>query len=184
MASPYDPKYNSLRAKITSYANKYGLKPEIAIAQLWQESRFNPNARSPVGAAGIAQFMPGTAKEYGVNVRDVDSSLDGYGRFMKKLLRMFGGDYRKALAAYNAGPGRVQKAGGVPQIKETQTYVRNIMTMAEKAGGAVSDAYANANTNTSRESSQTTENKESGFGSLNLILAILGIGLVAFLLLR
>lgn len=176
MASPYDSKYTSLRAKITSYANKYGIKPEIAIAQIWQESRFNPNARSPVGAAGIAQFMPGTAREYGVNVRDVDSSLDGYGRFMKKLLRMFGGDYPKALAGYNAGPGRVQKAGGVPRIKETQTYVRNIMAMAEKNADTVAETVADVNKTVSNSN-------ETGSGALNLILAILGIGLIALLLL-
>lgn len=180
MASPYDAKHNAIRAKIISYAKKYGIKPEIAIAQIWQESRFNPNARSPVGAAGIAQFMPGTAREYGVNVRDVDSSLDGYGRFMKKLLKMFGGDYPKALAGYNAGPGRVQKAGGVPRIKETQTYVRNIMAMA-KANST------NSESNTTVAESQTTQNNavnnELGSGNLNLILTILGIGLVALLLL-
>lgn len=137
MSSPYDKKFEVIRAKIVKIAEKYGIRPEIAIVQLWQESRFNPKARSPVGAAGIAQFMPATAREYGVNVNDIDSSLDGYGRFMQKLLRMFG-DYPRALAAYNAGPGRVQRAGGVPRIKETQNYVRNILAMAEKTSGKVS----------------------------------------------
>jgi soluble lytic murein transglycosylase-like protein len=179
MASPYDSKHNAIRAKITQYANKYGIKPSIAIAQIWQESRFNPKARSPVGAAGIAQFMPGTAREYRVNVNDVDSSLDGYGRFMKKLLAMFKGDYPKALAGYNAGPGRVQKAGGVPRIKETQTYVRNIMAMAEKNDNTVANV---SETTTTGNTIVSTGNNQSGTGFLNLIITILGITLAVLLL--
>lgn len=130
-AGPYASQFDGLRAKITQAAEQYGLDPKIAIAQLWQESRFKPSARSHVGAAGIAQFMPATAKRFGVNVADVDSSLQGYGKYMRLLLKMFGGKYDLALAAYNAGEGRVKRAGNrVPAIKETQNYVAIILREA------------------------------------------------------
>lgn len=127
MSSPYDPKHTAIRAKIESYARKYGINPSIAVRQIWKESRFNPKAGSPKGARGIAQFIPGTAARFGVNVNDVDSSLDGYGKYMRFLLNRFKGDYSKALAGYNAGEGAVDKYKGVPPYKETRDYVATIL---------------------------------------------------------
>ncbi len=115
-------------------ATHTGINPELFVKQIQQESGFNPNAVSPAGAIGIAQFMPATAKEWGVNPHDPLSSLDGATRLMAHLSQEFGGDYAKALAAYNAGPGTVNTAvsqGGahwrnfLPQ--ETRNYVRIIM---------------------------------------------------------
>lgn len=126
MASPYDAQYAGIRAKIIAYANKYGLNPDIAIKQIWAESGFNPRASSGK-ANGIAQFTPDTARRFGVNVNDVDSSLNGYGKYMRFLLDRFKGDYRKALAGYNAGEGAVDKYGGVPPYAETQGYVAKIL---------------------------------------------------------
>ncbi len=91
-------------------ASKVGIDPERFVRQIRQESGFNPRAVSPAGAIGIAQFMPGTAANMGVNPRDPVSSLNGAARLMKQLSQQFGGDYAKALAAYNAGPGAVQRA--------------------------------------------------------------------------
>lgn len=91
-------------------ARKARIDPERFVRQIRQESGFNPRAISPAGAIGIAQFMPATAASMGVNPYDPVSSLNGAARLMKQLSRQFGGDYAKALAAYNAGPGTVQRA--------------------------------------------------------------------------
>lgn len=91
-------------------ALKYGLSPYYYERQIEQESHFDPNARSIPGAIGIAQFMPTTAQEYDFNPHDPVASLDGGARFMRDLNNMFNGDYRKALAGYNAGPGAVDDA--------------------------------------------------------------------------
>ena len=104
------------------FARKYGLKPGIFLKQIKAESGFNPNAVSPAGAVGIAQFMPGTAKGMGVNPRDPISSLDGAARLMAQYVHKYG-NYRDALVAYNAGPGNV----GKPLPAETQRYVQNIL---------------------------------------------------------
>ena len=129
MASPLDPEYKAIRDKIDFYANQYGIDPKIGYWQLWQESRFKQYAKSPVGAAGIAQFMPATAKEWGVDVNDIDSSIEGWAKYMQWLLKFpfVNGSYELALAAYNGGIGNVQKYGGVPPFEETQNYVKTIL---------------------------------------------------------
>lgn len=108
-------------------AQKAGVDPALAIGVLHQESRSNPNAVSPKGALGPMQLMPGTAKDLGVDPSDPYQNIDGGVKYLKQQLDAFGGDARKALAAYNAGPGAVQKYGGVPPFKETQDYVGAIM---------------------------------------------------------
>ena len=80
-----------------------------------------------MGARGLAQLMPGTARELGVNADDPFANLEGGARYLRAQLDRFGGDVEKALAAYNAGPGRVIRSGGIPRIRETQTYVASIM---------------------------------------------------------
>ena len=111
-----------------------GISPDAFQRQIQQESGFNPGAGSPAGAEGIAQFMPGTAASMGVNPYDPSSALPGAARLMAGLAAQFGGDYSKALAAYNAGPGAVQSAvaqGGASWLSfmpaETQNYVAIIM---------------------------------------------------------
>ena len=115
-------------------AIRYGINPNSFIRQIQQESHFDPNAQSPSGAVGIAQFIPSTAASIGVNPYDPVSALNGAARLMSSLAGQFGGDYAKALAAYNAGPGAVQSAvnvGGAGWLAymplETQNYVRTIM---------------------------------------------------------
>ena len=168
MASPYDKQFDSIRSQITDAANKYGIKPEIAIAQIWQESKFNPKVCSHAGACGIAQFMPGTAKRFGVNPKSIESSLEGYGKYMSILLKMFGGKYDLALAAYNAGEGNVKKYKGIPPFKETRNYVKIILGNAQTS---VTDVI-------SKVSNVVTENKTP----ISLILALCGVGLVFFVL--
>lgn len=119
-------------------ALQYGLDPDLFIRQIQAESAFRPDAVSSAGAIGLGQLMPATARELGVDPNNPAQNLDGAARYMKQQLDTFG-NYPMALAAYNAGPSRVQKAGGIPNITETQNYVSKIMG----AGGSA----MNANTN-------------------------------------
>lgn len=115
-------------------AIKEGLDPAIFIAQLNRESGFNPKAKNPKsGATGIGQFMPATAKGMGF-IAGKDPLLDirMAAKYMKGKLKMYNGDYRLALASYNAGSGNVAKYGGIPPFKETQDYVNSVMAMAGK----------------------------------------------------
>lgn len=98
-------------------------------ALIWQESRFSIGARSPAGAFGLTQIMPGTAKDLGIYPAYYSSpylQVEGGARYLATQLHTFHGSIINALAAYNAGPGRVLKYGGVPPFKETQHYVRVI----------------------------------------------------------
>lgn len=116
------------------YAVSAGISPDIYVRQITQESGFNPSAVSPAGAIGIAQFMPATARGLGLDPWDPIQSLQGAARLMAQYVRQYGGDYAKALAAYNAGPGTVQWAvtrGGANWISylpaETKNYIRIIL---------------------------------------------------------
>lgn len=123
-AAGIPPRY---AAKIAELSARFDLSPALMEALVWQESRWNENARSPVGAQGLAQLMPGTARYLGVNPNDPFANLEGGARYLREQLDRFDGDIEKALAAYNAGPGRVQQSGGVPNIRETKQYVAAIM---------------------------------------------------------
>jgi soluble lytic murein transglycosylase-like protein len=112
---------------LVDVANANEISPYLLEAVVWQESRWNPSARSRVGAIGLAQLMPGTARDLGVDPRDPIQNLAGGARYLRQQLNRFDGNVEKALAAYNAGPGRVMTAGGIPSIPETQAYVRAIV---------------------------------------------------------
>lgn len=106
---------------------RYRLPPRLLQALVWQESRFNPMAISPAGAAGLAQLMPATARELGVtNRHDPAQNIDGGARYLRQMLDRFGAIHL-ALAAYNAGPGAVSRAGGIPRNRETPGYVRSVI---------------------------------------------------------
>lgn len=108
-----------------------GLTPDqfasLFDALVWQESRYNARARSPKGAIGLAQLMPGTARLLGVDPNDPMQNLDGGARYLLTQLQTFKSPML-ALAAYNAGPGAVQKYGGVPPYRETQDYVIRVLS--------------------------------------------------------
>lgn len=111
---------------------KYGLPTGLLYAQMMKESGGNPNARSGAGAMGLMQLMPATAKSLGVsNPFDPSQSIEAGARYLAENLRKFG-SVDKALAAYNAGPGNVKKYGGIPPFKETQNYVRDILSNWQK----------------------------------------------------
>lgn len=106
---------------------KYGLPAGLLDALIWTESRYNPFAISRVGAAGLGQLMPDTAKDLGVSNRfDPLANLAGAARYLRQMLDRFG-TVHMALAAYNAGPGAVERAGGIPLNGETPAYVRDVL---------------------------------------------------------
>lgn len=121
-------------AEIAAAAAKHGIDPALLRGLIRQESGFDPSARSPAGALGLSQLMPGTAASLGVtDPLDPAQSIDGGARYLRQQLDRFGGDVRKALAAYNAGPGAVERFGGVPPYPETQSYVQRILDQAPQA---------------------------------------------------
>jgi len=108
-------------------AQHYGLSPALLEAVVWQESRWHDHAVSPKGAVGLTQLMPATALALGVDARDPIANLDAGAHYLRLLLDHFSGDVVKALAAYNAGVARVERADGIPPIRETQNYVSAIL---------------------------------------------------------
>ena len=122
-------------------ARRYNIPVDLFLAQINQESRFNPRAVSPAGAIGLGQIMPGTAKELGVDPTDPMQNLEGSARYLSQQYNKFG-DWGTALAAYNAGPGAVSKYGGIPPYKETQNYVRTILGNVGRGTEVAADTMA------------------------------------------
>ncbi len=113
---------------IAKYASRYNVEENLVRAVIRQESCFNKDARSHVGAHGLMQLMPGTADMMGVdNSADPHQNIQGGAKYLSRQLDNFGGDKQLALAAYNAGPGAVNKYGGIPPYRETQDYVVKVM---------------------------------------------------------
>jgi soluble lytic murein transglycosylase-like protein len=125
-AKAYDGRYRGQYLQMARIAaQRYDVPEDLFLRLVQQESNWRPNAKSQKGAIGLAQLMPFTAARLGVDPLDPAENLDGGARYLSQQYRAFG-NWRLALAAYNAGPEAVRKYGGVPPYEETQNYIRVI----------------------------------------------------------
>ena len=137
IAAPAAP--GDVEGEIASAARTNGLDPALVRAVALQESGLRHEARSNKGAMGVMQLTADTAHDLGVDPKDLHQNIQGGAAYLRTLIGAFGGDVAKALAAYNAGPGAVQRYNGVPPFAETRNYVNQIMArLAVGAAGAVS----------------------------------------------
>ncbi len=121
VAPPY------LQAHFSAASQHYEVSAALIDAVAWQESRYKQSAVSPKGARGLMQLMPGTAAQLRVNAHDPHQNIQGGTAYLRLLLNRYSGDLVKTLAAYNAGPGAVDRFGGIPPFVETRRYVEAIL---------------------------------------------------------
>jgi soluble lytic murein transglycosylase-like protein len=134
MTEPSQPKQlpPTVASMLDTAADLYGIARGLVRGVAWVESRGNPLAKSPKGAIGVLQLMPATAASLGVDPHDPAQNIDGGVRFLAQLIKHYGGDVHKALAAYNWGPGNVSKHGTWPGV--VSKYVQNVLDRAVYEG--------------------------------------------------
>lgn len=142
---------------IEAAAVRNGVDPAVLHGLIQQESGLDPSSRSSAGAEGLTQLMPSTATSLGVSdPLDPAQSIEGGARYLGEMLRRFGGNVEEALAAYNAGPGAVQRYGGVPPYAETQQYVSKVLDYAAEYRGAGTSQAAGLTAGTGAASHPST----------------------------
>ena len=125
---------------VTTAGYRHGLDPVLLQSIIAEESNFNPRAVSPKGARGLMQLMPGTAEWLGVkDFFSAAENVEGGALYLRTLLGRYRGDLAKALAAYNAGPAKVDRYGGIPPYAETQNYVRRVIERFNRLKTVASD---------------------------------------------
>jgi cell wall-associated NlpC family hydrolase len=134
-AAALPPQGRGFAPAIARAAAAEGVDPALLSAVAWTESGFRPGAASSAGAQGLMQIMPATARGLGVDPLDPEQALTGGARYLRQQLDAFGGRADLALAAYNAGPTAVRRAGGVPEYPETQAYVTRVLDRYRQLGG-------------------------------------------------
>ena len=155
-------------------ASATGLSTKLLKAVAKQESSFNPTAVSKAGAMGVMQLMPTTARSLGVrDPFDAEQNIMGGAKYIAQQLQRFGGNIEKALAAYNAGPNAVEKYNGIPPYKETQNYVRTIMSNLN--GGEIAAGYVKGSSAYSTASADML-GVGSSFGDVQSMLLSAGLG--------
>ncbi len=120
---------NAYDSYIRASAARHGVDPGLMKAMMHTESAFNPNARSPVGAQGLMQLMPATARRFNVsNAWNPAENIEGSAKYIAWLMKRFNNNVEFAVAGYNAGEGNVDKYKGIPPFKETRNYVQRVMS--------------------------------------------------------
>ena len=157
------PTAADLNQMVSSASAAYHLDPDLVNSVIHAESGFNSRAVSPKGAQGLMQLMPSTANNLGVtNAFDPQQNVGGGSRYLRELLERYNFDLVKALAAYNAGPERVEQYGGVPPYRETRAYVARIIKDYNRKIAAQEKAEALARKKAKAKSAKTTPAKAAG----------------------
>lgn len=162
----YSRNKNAFDQMIRQAAQQHGVSEGLIKAVMHTESGFNINARSPVGAQGLMQLMPATARRFNVNnAYDPQQNIFGGARYLSWLLKRFNGNTQLAIAAYNAGEGNIDKYGGIPPFRETQDYVRRVTSRFQNlysSGLSSTSSSNNANTQVIAQSANyTSSNSEA-----------------------
>ena len=156
---------NSYDSYIRASAQRHGVDPGLIKAMMHSESAFNPNARSPVGAQGLMQLMPATARRFKVsNPWNPADNIEGSAKYIAWLMKRFNNNVEFAVAGYNAGEGNVDKYNGIPPFKETRNYVKSVMSRYHslyKNDSGLSGNTMNAN-------NSNTVNTSNGGGMQNV----------------
>src|SRR6476469_2558745 len=156
MAKPQNLKPQDLNQVINTISDRHHIDPDFISSVIHAESGFNPRAVSPKGARGLMQLMPGTASKLGVsNAFDPGANVEGGTRYLSELLQRYNFDVIKALAAYNAGPQRVEQYRGVPPYYETRVYVAKIVRDYNRKKIAQRKAAAATTRNTHKQKALT-----------------------------